>query len=69
MNITELLENCHRLLAISCGVVCWIDRVYDLKLHLVILRHLQRVERLVVYCVNSKLARVERVAVEVEEAH
>lgn len=45
MNITELLENCHRLLAISCGVVCWIDRVYDLKLHFVILRHLQRVER------------------------
>jgi len=65
----ELLKDRRCLLAVARGVISWIHRVYDTKLHLVVLRHWQRVERLVVYSINSKLAWVERVAVEVKEAH
>lgn len=65
----ELLEDRRCLLAVARGVISRIHRVYDTKLHLVVLRHWQRVERLVVYSINSELAWVERVAVEVKEAH
>lgn len=53
MNGTELFEDRRRLLAIARGVIRGIHRVYDLKLHLVILCHRQRVER-PIDTINSK---------------
>jgi len=50
----ELLKDRRCLLAVARGVISWIHRVYDTKLHLVILCHpRQRVERPIV-TINSE---------------
>lgn len=69
VGLAEPLKDLRGLLTVARGVVLRIHWIYDSKLHLVVLRHRKRVERLVVYSIYSQLAWVERIAVEVEETH
>lgn len=69
MDAAELFKYLSRLVAVARCVISWVDRVYDSKLRVVLLCHWQRIERLVIYSVNSECAWLERIAVEVQEAH
>lgn len=69
MSFAELLNDLGSLLTVARGVVCWVHWIYDLELHLIVLRHRMGVVRPFIYCVNAVLSRVKVVAVEVKETH